>query len=251
MIYNIKNKKVQVILKDEFIELPIDLKDKINENFEEIKQKGANVWNGEVLCVSECNIGNENVQIICRKSNYAHYLYGERIGCPKEYECKNVSAGCLLETIDGYYVVGELDDSTSYPTMLQVTGGGVEKSDIFNEKIDVEQTILREVMEELKINLKDKENIVYDGISYLYISEDNEQSGVQLFAKAKIKMTVKEMKEYFKEYYNYLNENNLELEFKKLHFIKKENAMSELSDLNNPRRNYLIPLLQIDTMSFN
>lgn len=247
MIYNIKNKKVQVILKDECIELPTDLKDKIKENFENMKQKGANVWNGEVLCVSEFYIEEEKVQIICKKSNYAHYLYGERIGCPKEYECKNISAGCLLETIDGYYVVGELDNSTSYPTMLQVTGGGVEKSDIFNEKIDVEQTILREAMEELKINLRDKENVVYDGISYLYISEDDEQPGIQLFAKAKIKMKAQEMNEYFKEHYKFLKENDLELEFKKLHFIKRENAVKELNNLSNPKRNYLIPLLQMDS----
>ena len=59
----------------------------------------------------------------------------------KEYECKNLSAGCLLETIDGYYIVGELDENTSYPTMLQVTGGGIDQKDIFGENIDVEKTI--------------------------------------------------------------------------------------------------------------
>ena len=62
-------------------------------------------------------------------------------GCPSQYECKNISAGCLLETIDGYYIVGKLDGKTSYPTMLQVTGGGIDKKDIFNGNIDVENTI--------------------------------------------------------------------------------------------------------------
>ena len=127
MIYNIENKEMQVILKDETIELPISLKEKINQNFKNIEETGANVWNGEVLCVASCQI-KDKVEIICKKSDYAHYLYGERIGCPKGYECKNLSAGCLLETIDGYYIVGELDDNTSYPTMLQVTGGGIDKT---------------------------------------------------------------------------------------------------------------------------
>lgn len=102
----------------------------------------------------------------------------------KEYECKNLSAGCLLETIDGYYIVGELDENTSYPTMLQVTGGGIDQKDIFGENIDVEKTIKREAMEELKINLNDEESILYNRMSYLYVSEDNEQPGVQLFSKA-------------------------------------------------------------------
>ena len=246
MIYKIENKKVQVILKNENIELPIKLKDKINENFENMKKQGANIWNGEVLCVSEFNIEDDKVEIICKKSDYAHYLYGERIGCPNEYECKNLSAGCLLETIDGYYIVGELDDNTSYPTMLQVTGGGIDKKDIIEENIEIEQTIIREAREELNIDLKDKKSILYNKISYMYVSEDNEQPGVQLFSKAKIKMTVKEIQNYFNNYYKYLKENNLEVEFKKLHFFKKENAVKELKELKNPKRNYLIPLLKID-----
>ena len=246
MIYKIENKKVQVILKNENIELPIKLKDKINENFENMKKQGANIWNGEVLCVSEFNIEDDKVEIICKKSDYAHYLYGERIGCPNEYECKNLSAGCLLETIDGYYIVGELDDNTSYPTMLQVTGGGIDKTDIVGENIEIEQTIIREAREELNIDLKDKKSILYNKISYMYVSEDNEQPGVQLFSKAKIKMTVKEIQNYFNNYYKYLKENNLEVEFKKLHFFKKENAVKELKELKNPKRNYLIPLLKID-----
>lgn len=131
--------------------------------------------------------------------------------------------------------------------MLQVTGGGIDQKDIFGENIDVEKTIKREAMEELKINLNDEESILYNRMSYLYVSEDNEQPGVQLLSKAKSKMTVEEMKKYFEEYYEYLKENNLEVEFKKLHFLEKDNAVEELNKLSNPRRNYLIPLLQIDS----
>lgn len=247
MIYKIENKKMKITLKNEIMELPIKLKEEINKNFESMKKTGANIWNGEVLCVSECNIEEDKIEIICKKSDYAHYLYGERIGCQKEYECKNLSAGCLLETIDGYYIVGELDENTSYPTMLQVTGGGIDQKDIFGENIDVEKTIKREAMEELKINLNDKESILYNRMSYLYVSEDNEQPGVQLFSKAKSKMTVEEMRKYFEEYYEYLKENNLEVEFKKLYFLEKDNAVEELNKLSNPRRNYLMPLLQIDS----
>lgn len=85
--------------------------------------------------------------------------------------------------------------------MLQVTGGEIDQKDIFGENIDVEKTIKREAMEELKINLNDKESILYNRMSYLYVSEDNEQPWVQLFSKAKSKMTVEEMKKYFEEYY--------------------------------------------------
>ena len=245
MIYKIDNKKIKIILKNERIELPSKLKEKISENFEKMKKFGANIWNGEVICVSEVNIEDDKVDIICRKSDYAHYLYGEKIGLPRQHECRNLSAGCLIETIDGYYIIGELAENTSYPTMLQVSGGNIDKKDILNESINIEKTIKREVMEELNINLSDEKSILYNGISYLYI--DDEKPSVQIFAKAKSIMTVDEMKEHFEKYYKYLKEINLEIEFKKLHFIKKCNACENLEKLDKPKRNYFRFLLQIDS----
>lgn len=249
MIYEIKNKEIDIISKNEFIKLPNELEEKIKENFENMKKSGANIWNGEVICVSKCNVTDNKVEIICNKSNYAHYLYGERIGCPKEYECKNLSAGCLIETIDGFYIIGELDDVTSYPTMLQVTGGGVDIKDILKENINIEETIIREAKEELNIDLKDENLILYYKLSYMYITEKDQQPGVQFFSKAKINMTSEEMKKYFEDYYKYLKQSNLERELKKLHFLKKENAVNELKKFDNPRRDYLMPLIELDLES--
>lgn len=246
MIYDIRNKKLDIILENEIITLPIELKEKINKHFKKIKSNGANIWNGEIFCVTKCSINEENIELICKKSDYAHYLYGERIGLSKEYECKNLSAGCLIETLDDFYIIGELDNSTSFPTMLQVTGGNIDKEDIYEKNIDIFKTIIRETKEELNLDLNDKENVLSNEISYIYISEASEQPGIVLFSKVKIKMTANEMKKYFEQYYNYLIENKLEIEFSKLHFIKKENAIDELKRLNNPKRNYLLPLLKLD-----
>lgn len=108
MIYLIKNKDLKIIYKDSIIELPSDLQEKINKNFESIKNSGANVWNGEVSCVTSYSIEDDYIEIICKKSDYAHYLYEEKVGCEKKYQCRNLSGGCLIETIDGYYIIEEL-----------------------------------------------------------------------------------------------------------------------------------------------
>ena len=60
-------------------------------------------------------------------------------------------------------------------------------------------------------------------------------------------MTSREMEEYFQEYNKYLRVNGLEIEFKKLHFLKRENAIVELEKLNNPYRAYLKPLILGDS----
>jgi len=75
MMYLIKNKDLKIIYNNSFIELPSDLQEKINKNFESIKKSGANVWNGEVSCITSYRIEDDYVEIVCKKSNYAHYLY--------------------------------------------------------------------------------------------------------------------------------------------------------------------------------
>jgi len=243
MIHEIKNKEIRVILKNEKIELTKELRKKIDENFENIKKSGANIWNGEVFCIAENKISENKVEIIVKKSDYAHYLYGERIGLPEEYCCRNLSAGALLETKDNYYVVGELDLKASYPKVLQVTGGNIDKKDIENNNIDIVQTIKRETLEELNIKLSNTGN----EIAYMYVTEKDEQPGVQIFSKAHINMTAKEMEKYFEEYNEYLRKNDLEVEFGKIHLLKKETAVEEIENLKNPRRNYLLPLIKADS----
>lgn len=243
MLYNIQNKKVNILIEDIPFELPKDLQEKISENFEKMRTSGKNIWNGNLLCVSGINITSDTVTLTCKKSTYAHYLYGENIGCPTKYECRNLSAGCFLETIDGYFVLGELADTTSFPHVLQTTGGGIDKADIFNNQIRVEQTIIREAFEELNIDLTDRNIVSYNELSYLFVSEKDEQPGVQVFSKAILTMTAEAFQKYFEKYYNYLVTNQLEIEFKKLHFLKKENAISTLEKLNKPYRAYLKPLI--------
>lgn len=243
MLYNIQNKKVNILIENTPFELPDDLQEKILENFEKMKSSGKNIWNGDLLCVSDIDIANNSVTLTCKKSNYAHYLYGENIGCPPKYECRNLSAGCFLETVDGYFVFGELADTTSFPHILQTTGGGIDKSDISDNQINVEQTIKREALEELNINLDDKNIVSSNKLSYLFVSEKDEQPGVQVFSKAILTITAEDFQKYFEKYYNYLVTNQLEIEFQKLHFLKKENAISTLEKLNKPYRAYLKPLI--------
>lgn len=56
--------------------------------------------------------------------------------------------------------------------------------------------------------------------------------------------TKDELNRHFEEYKEYLIRNNLEIEFNKLIFIKKENAIKELDKLSNYKRPYLRDLIK-------
>lgn len=246
MLKNIEGTTIKIKFKDEILELPKDIKEKINNFWEQSKKDNPSLFNGELICVSEYKEANNLIEITCERTFYSHHLYDERVGLPKEYGCHNLVVGCLLETSDNYYVVGEMASNTSVPNCLQIPGGNVDNTDIKEERVDILNALIRECKEEVNINLEDK-NIV-ESFKLKYISLPNEISNAYLIiTKGNLKMTKKEMIEYYKEYLKYLKDNNLEIEFSNLHFINKKKAREELNKLNNPKRSYLEELLGIDS----
>ena len=198
------------------------------------------------MLVDKFEIKNTQLTISCRKSNYSHYLYDERNILPKKYACSSLVAGSLLETSDNYYIIGELDESTSYPHCMQVSGGSVDNNDIIDGKIDIFNTIIRETEEELNINLQDKKQVEYFELAYVSLPSEYIHTYI-ILAKGKINMTKVQMQEYYEQYLKKLKANNLEIEFRKIHFIKKDKTTEELKNIKLPKRNYLIDLFKIDS----
>ena len=246
MLKAIAGTTIKIEFKDEMIELPKDIKEQINIFWKQSKKANPNLFNGELICVSEYKETNELIEIICKRTSYAHHLYDERVRIPKEYGCHNLVVGCLLETSDNYYVIGEMASNTSVPNCLQIPGGNVDNTDIKEKSVDIFNALIREGREEVNINLQDKSLV--ENFEIKYISLPNEKSNAYLIiTKAKLNMTKKEMINYYKDYLTYLKDNNLEVEFSNLHFISKINAKEELNNLRNPKRNYLEDLLEINS----
>lgn len=245
MIQNIEGLKIKVRIEDGQFELPQEISNKIDVFWENAKKDTPGLWNGELMCVGEYRRQGDEIFITCKKSNYSHYLYDERIGLSNQYACSSLVAGCLLETSDGYYIVGELADNTSFPHCMQVSGGSADYNDIEDGEIDIYNTIIRECEEELNIKLQNKEQVEHFEIKYISLPEKAHQ--YILFAKGKLTMTKAQMEQYYQDYLKYLQDNNLEIEFSKIYFIKKGRTSQELQKFKNPKRDYLEDLLQIDS----
>lgn len=246
MIKNIEGTTIEAKIENEQFKLLEETKRKIEEFWNQCILENPSLWNGELMCVEECKRKGKQILITCKKSNYAHYLYDERIGLPKEYACSSLGAGCLLETSDNYYIVGELAENTSFPYCLQISGGSVDKDDIKDGRINIFNTIIRECQEELNINLQDEQQVKHFKIKYISLPTETVHTYI-IFAKGKLNMTRVQMQEYYAQYLKYLKENNLEVEFGKIHFIRKDRTAEELENLKNPKRNYLKSLLEIDS----
>lgn len=233
------NKPILLKFEDREIALPKEIKDNIEIFWSNAIKENPNLYNGQDYVVENVTETKDNIEMVITKTFYSHYLYDERIGIKEEkYRCCTPWGGILLLTKDDYFVIGEMNVTTSMPYCLQISGGGIDCSDINNGIIDINLNIKRELKEEMNLNLDDiKYKIEY--IEY----PDKSRNAYGFLAIGKLNKTKEELSQHFEEYKEYLMSNNLELEFNKLVFLNKKNAVQELDNMNNPKRPYLRELI--------
>lgn len=240
------SKPIEVILDSEEIKLTEELKKDIDLFWKDLIKKNPCLWDGEDVCVQDLKEVEDKIIITCKKTRYSHYLYDEKIGVlDKKYKCSCLWGGILLKTKDKYFVLGEMADNTSVPLCLQIPGGGIDKIDLEDGKINIIKSIERELKEELNLELNNLEQIVDYKIKYLEIPEGR-RNAYGVIAIGNLNMTKQEMEEHYKEYLNYLKDNKEEIEFKSVKFIPVKKSSEILNNISNPKRVYLNDLLALE-----
>lgn len=147
------NKPIVLKFEDREIILPEKLKEDINQFWKEATRDNPNLYNGQDYVVESVNETDEQITMIIVKSNYAHYLYDERVGIKeKEYKSCSPWGGILLITNDDYLMIGEMDEKTSIPYSVQISGGGLYEILATNEN-EIQQRFSNERKEEMELNL--------------------------------------------------------------------------------------------------
>lgn len=241
------HKELEIVKGEKDIELPEDIAQKIETFWQKQVEENPHLFNGEIWSVTKFEELEDKLRLTVQRTNYAHYLYDERVGLEGNLACYNLNGGILLETLDKKYIVGEMDKTTSYSKGLQIPGGNLDQNDIKEDgTVDLIGNIARELKEELNLDLFDRSIIQSYKMQYMELPEGRRHSYAPML-KGMLMMTEEEMKQYYKKYKEYLKKSNQEVEFVKLHFIDKENVIAELDALDNPKRSYLRGLLYMDS----
>ena len=238
----------KVLLKDmhKQMQMPKELTIKIEKFWQNQIKENPHLFNGRVWNVTGMQDNPQSIELILEETDYAHYLYDERHGIEEKYSCHNLSGGVLIETLDGFLTLGELDETTSYPRCLQVSGGGIDsKKDRTNGEFDIIKTVERELKEELNLDLQDKRQIQSFNFKYLEVPEGTRHS-YSIILKARANLTAEQLQQHFTAYRKSLIENQGETEFSKLYFLPIGSAVQELEKLDNPKRVYVKQVLEIE-----
>jgi len=141
---------------NEKISLPKDYSDQVEKHWQELQQAGKDFFRGDVYTISKIEDTNERLDIFVSKTDYAHFLYTIHREKFVEPDCRIIHTAVLIETINGKFVIGEMNLGTAAPGKFQFIGGGIDKNDIKNNVFDLRHNIEKEINEEIGIDVEDK-----------------------------------------------------------------------------------------------
>ncbi len=207
----IKDKIVEVNYIDKTIEIRKDEQAKIDEYWKTVSKQFTR---GQIFVVDNIEEKGNNLFINILNSDYAHYIFVRR-NPGKARECYNLWAGILLETLDNKYVIGKMSSITSSAGEYHISGGSCDKNDVIAGKMDYENTMYRELEEEMGITKNILKNVEMKYMKKAFFTEQD----IGIIYKALVNMTSNELDKYYKEYLNKLKNENGEIEFDELAYI--------------------------------
>lgn len=228
-----KETRLEILYNNVDVELSEEIRQEIKKNWD---KNGDNFTNGKIFYIKDYIYDEVNnvIKLDVCNSSYDHYLYTR---LKKEYDensCINLWAGAVIETLDKKLILGEMSSSTVCEGEYHISGGSTDKSDVEGSTINYEQTMIRELYEEFGIDINDKKIVKDYYLRYLKLPTIKEvELSFGVLYKIDLNITFEEFKNHFKEYSNYLKENDLEIEFTKAIAIDKN-----MDAIKNAEREY-------------
>lgn len=146
---------LNITVSTEPMSVPDALQESIESYWESLKSGGKTFHRGEVYSIKEMNETENELQVILQKTDYAHFLYSKNANLTDSYRCRVIVANGLLVTRDKVFLLGEMNKQTATPGRIQFVAGGIDEQDVHSNRVEMTNTLMREVKEEVGIDVSD------------------------------------------------------------------------------------------------
>lgn len=227
------------------IELSIEWQEKIDTYWQFLIDSGKTYVRGEVFTVTKYEERDDAVYILVEKTDYAHYLYCQDIDPEMDgYGICVIFTACLVETSDKKTIFGKMGKNTARAGIYQLSGGGIDSSDIKDDVFDLKGNISKELLEEFGINTSDTERV--KEFDRVYIKQGGKTKKIAVVFRLKINETSEEFVEKYNLFVQNFKKNCEEPEFGEIVILDKtKDQMHDFFDLHRDECDeYMEPLLK-------
>lgn len=238
-------KLVEVLFNKEFKDLPDSVTQAIGKNFTEVSRRKPHTRNAELFHVSEydCEMpdGSPRLSCVVEESTYAHYLWTQNGNQRHPDASRQIHAGVVMVTSDNYIVFGKMSQSTVRAGIIQPPGGGIDLNDLSpcQKFIDVRRCALREVREEVGIDLGDEK--ISASPTAFFVCVDEWHKKIAVMYRAELKMSKEELMASYRNFASEIEDVGDFAEFENLIFVQsKVESIRRFIDSNSNSLSYYV-----------
>ncbi|SEN03516.1 NUDIX domain-containing protein [Lihuaxuella thermophila] len=239
-------KRIQVWVKDETVDLPLPIQEQIDHYWNTVNRDQERFTRGTIYTVSrmESNPDFLNVELV--KTDYAHYLYTNRKSLPEAYACQVIYSAVMLVTQDEQVLIGEMGTDTAHPGRLQFPGGSVDPRDVYGNRVDLRESVIRECREEIGFDLKNRQLV--GSFDPKYVKLGGPFRSIAVIYKANLRLTSRELQELYAKHVQSLLSAGETPEFTSLTFVSTdpEAVRKFCREDQREKVDYLEPVLRTD-----
>jgi|SRR6185369_3136842 len=238
------SKKIIVRFSNHDVQLPEEIQSKIDAYWEELLASGKTYKRGEVFTVTQKEVTEEAINILVEKTDYAHYLYCQNVESLAENGVHIIHTAVLVETLDDYFIFGEMGPQTSRYGTIQLCGGGIDNDDLRGEYFDFKHNISKELKEELDINVSDTIRVSF--FDEAYLKEGGPTDKMTVIYRVVLSETRDGFLKKYAAFVERLKDMGEEPEFGKIIALKNEKSEFESFFSQNDRKfdEYMNPLFE-------
>ncbi len=192
------------------LNIPNAIKKKVNSHWNEFIKDKTDYWNGEIIIVNDMDLNNNIVEIGTTK--FSNLIYAKK---NQDLTIRPLFASILLKTKDNKYLIIKNNHNK-----INLIGGMADLVDFKDDVFIPDYCIEREVLEEIGINLKNKNQVISYCLKYLKVPVNNENYfSVGLLYVGYLNFTST-------DFANYINNNVFDGEIKECYFYNAEECLN-------------------------
>lgn len=207
--------------------------EQIEKNWKQFIVGKTNFFNGEIYAITDIIKNNERYTLEIASAKFADLVYAKQT---HELTINSLFSSVLLKTQDDHYVLVRDQNAR-----INLFGGMASSEDFINNNYNPTNCLIREVKEELGIDINNKDFVINYYPAYLKIPVNTTEpvypTGVVYIAN--LKLTKQELEKYFQ-----VTKENFDHEITDLLFVTKDNY-HELPNCNDSR-SYIIEAIKLD-----
>lgn len=199
---------------------------KVNEYWEYLKHIGKKYFNGEMYSINHVLEGEVNITFQFERTNYKHLIYSKEHDFRNEFHTCTTASIALIETIDGYTVLGKMSEDSAFANQYKALGGALSEEDISGCDINIEAMFTREIFEEIGLDISKSSVCQSNTTKWLLIREKMAFVGVCNVIKLRLS------KEEVSERFILHQKSDKEKEVDELLFIRSFDELKQIDEKN-------------------